>query len=405
MTASSGVGAMSYAQKKENTHPESPKNQKGPRPRQDQARWLGSNPEGSHEVGLDSGGSASESPEITELTALEHFSSFLQKAQRNMAEGGKCAQVLRYTGKSERTQRRQKKALKDLQAKGFQTLPDFFRKKAEETEAKTKFEAMVAAAKTKIKALQNREEEEDSEAETETADKHNSELMSEPDTSWGSAPGDTPEGPKRRTLDSVATQHSKKTTSEPRHAEEIARDPSLGLPWVAESGGTVDGIEGGHAAEITDPRDPDTCSDLESPQYTVEEVEEDSDDSDKTGSNPSEGEQDQEQDSCKDAQAIVAQMLEDLRHGNVPNVGSHLHSTGSVLDVLQDRVALHKAKVELVAILKKRKSDDFVHSRILAMEALLNVYLDTDLDCTWTDASILVAKSQGHVLRSFWTSS
>ncbi|KAH9173875.1 hypothetical protein EDB89DRAFT_2068384 [Lactarius sanguifluus] len=269
-----------------------------------------------------------------------------------MAEGGKCAQVLHYTGKSERTQRRQKKALKDLQAKGFQMLPDFFRKKAEETEAKTKFEAMVAAAKAKIKALQNREEEEESEAETETADKHNSKLVTEPDTSWGSAPRDT---------QSVAMQHSKEATSEPRHAEEITRDPSLEHPWVAESGGTADGIEGGRTAKITDPRDPDTCSDLESPQYTVEEVEEDSNDSDETGSNPSEG----EQDSCKDAQAIVAQMLEDLHHGNVPDVGGHLHSMGSVLDVLQDHVALHKAKVELVAILKKRKSDDFIHSCIL----------------------------------------
>ncbi|KAH9005830.1 hypothetical protein EDB86DRAFT_3070875 [Lactarius hatsudake] len=188
---------------------------------------LSQNPEGGHEVGLDSGGRASESPEITELTALEHFSSVLQKAQRNMAEGGKCAQVLHYTGKSERTQRRQKKALKDLQAKGFQTLPDFFRKKAEETEAKTKVEAMVATAKAKIKALQNREEEEDSEAETKTADKRNSELMSESDMSWGSASRDTPEGPDRRIPDSVATQHSKEATSEPRCAEEIARDPSL----------------------------------------------------------------------------------------------------------------------------------------------------------------------------------
>ncbi|KAH9009697.1 hypothetical protein EDB85DRAFT_1890393 [Lactarius pseudohatsudake] len=289
-------------------------------PGQMQIRLAIQNPEGS-----------SESPEITELTALEHFSSVLQRAQRTMEEGGKCAQALCYTGKSERTQRRQKKALRDLQAKGFQTLPDFFRKKAEETEAKTKLEAM---------------------------------LVSEPDMSWGSAPRDTPE---RRT---PATQHSKGATSEPRRAEGISRDPRLGHPWVAES---------------------DTCSDSDSPQYAVEEVEEDSDDSDETGSNPSVG----EQDSREDPRAIVALMLEDLRNRNVPDVGGHLHSTGSVLDILQDRVALRTAKVELVAILKEKKSDDFVRSRILAMEALLNVYLDTDLDCGWTDASILVAKTQG----------
>ncbi|KAH9011879.1 hypothetical protein EDB85DRAFT_2224708 [Lactarius pseudohatsudake] len=322
----------------------------------------GTRPDADPSLAIQNPEGSSESPEITELTALEHFSSVLQRAQRTMEEGGKCAQALRYTGKSERTQRRQKKALRDLQAKGFQTLPDFFRKKAKETEAKTKLEAMVAAAKAKIKALQDAEEEESSEAETEI-DKRNSKLVSEPDMSWGSAPRDTPE---RRT---PATRHSEGATSKPRRAEGISRDPRLGHPWVAESGGTADGIEGGCAAEITDPRDLDTCLDSDSPQYAVEEVEEDSDNSDETGSNPSVG----EQDSREDPRAIVALMLEDLRNRNVPDVGGHLHSTGSVLDILQDRVALRTAKVELVAILKEKKSDDFVRSRILAMEALLNM--------------------------------
>ncbi|KAI9443973.1 hypothetical protein H4582DRAFT_2071547 [Lactarius indigo] len=93
----------------------------------------------------------------------------------------------------------------------------------------------------------------------------------------------------------------------------------------------------------------------QTPQYIFEELEEDSDDSDnsdeidETRSNPSMG----EQDSHKDAQAIVTQMLKDLHHGNGPNADGHLHSTDSALDLLQDHVTLQKARVDIVAIAKE----------------------------------------------------
>ncbi|KAH9068126.1 hypothetical protein EDB83DRAFT_2314657 [Lactarius deliciosus] len=299
-------------------HPESPKNQKGPRSQQNQARWL--------QIHLRTLKAVMKWALIVVAQSSKRHKGTWQKVENVH----RCCVTLASLRGPKEDKRRQKKALKDLQAKGFQMLPDFFRKKAKESEANTKFEAKVAAAKAKIKALQNREEEEDSEAETKTADKCNSELVSEPD----------------------------------KCAKEITRDPSLGHPWVAESGGTADGIKGEHTAKITDPRDLDTCLNSELPQYTVIEVEEDSDNSDKTGSNPSEG----EQDSCKDAQAIVVWMLKD-HHGNVPDVSGHLHlglntSAGtykylwvcSVLNILQDHVVLHKAKVELVVILKKKGS-------------------------------------------------
>jgi len=99
--------------------------------------------------------------------------------------------MLHHTGKSERTIRRQKKALRDLQAQGFQMLPDFFRKKNKEVE-KAKFEAFVATAKHQLSASQGREEEEEESSgiETKTA-KHDSKVVSEPDMSRGSAPMNT----------------------------------------------------------------------------------------------------------------------------------------------------------------------------------------------------------------------
>ena len=98
----------------------------------------------------------------------------------------------------------------------------------------------------------------------------------------------------------------------------------------------------------------------------------------------------------KDAHGIVAQMLEDLCHGNKPKDSSHLDIMDNALDLLRDRVALRTAQEELVGLVRDQKVGDFVHSRILAMEAVLNIFLDEDLRFTWTKVSIMVAKTQGH---------
>ena len=97
----------------------------------------------------------------------------------------------------------------------------------------------------------------------------------------------------------------------------------------------------------------------------------------------------------EDAHIIVAQMLEDLRHGNKPKDGSHLDIMDNALNLLRDRVVLRTAQEELAGLVRDKKVGDFVHSHILTMEAVLNIFLDEDLRFTWTKASIVVAKSQG----------
>ena len=64
--------------------------------------------------------------------------------QRNAKDG---KQVCTPQGKSDQTIRRQKKALRDLQAQGFKMLPDFFKKKAKEKNKQAMFEVMVARVK------------------------------------------------------------------------------------------------------------------------------------------------------------------------------------------------------------------------------------------------------------------
>ena len=47
--------------------------------------------------------------------------------------------MLHHASNSKQTIRRRIKAMKDLQAKGFQTLPDFFRNKAKKAKTKAEF--------------------------------------------------------------------------------------------------------------------------------------------------------------------------------------------------------------------------------------------------------------------------
>jgi hypothetical protein len=274
----------------------------------------------------------------------EHFHLNLQSTQTDTKEAGKCARTLHHTGNSERTRRRRRKALKDLQAKGFQTLPDFFRKKAEKAKEKAEFDAMVAKVKAQLRAFQGRDEDEEgsSGAESEATESDvDPEVVAEQDGL------SEPEVPKVMAM------------------QDVSRSPNSTLPIHTLS---------------------DSEDSLKSPQFVAEESEEESvGDNDKTGM------------PCglKDAQATVAKMLEDLRHGNVPNGSSPLQCSDSVLALFRDHTALRTAQEELAGVAKENKLGDFVVSRIQAMAAFLNLFLDGDLGYNWTKASIITAKAQG----------
>lgn len=128
---------------------------------------------------------------------------------------------------------------------------------------------------------------------------------------------------------------------------------------------------------------------LKSPQFVPEESEEESlgneSDDDKTGRLCN----------LEDAKATVARMLEDLRHGNVPNSSSPLQCANGVLALLRDRTAMRTAQEELAGVAKENKLGDFVLARIQAMAAFLNLFLDEDLGYNWTKASIITAKAHG----------
>ena len=268
----------------------------------------------------------------------EHFHLNLRSTQTDTKEPGKCARTLHHAGNSERTIRRRKKALKDLQAKGFQTLPDFFRNKAEKEKKKAEFDAMVARVKAQLSAStafqgRDEDEEESSGAETEATESDlNPEVVAEQDAL------SEPEVPKGVAM------------------HDASRSPNSTPPIHS-------------------------LSDSEESKDTKESL----------------GDDDKTRMPCdlKDVQATFAKMLEDFCHANVLNGSSPLQCANGVLALLQDRPALRTAQEELAGVAKDNKLGDFVLARIRAMAVFLNLFLDEDLGYNWTTASIITAKAQG----------
>ena len=97
--------------------------------------------------------SSSNSSEIIEESALEHFSAVLQEAQRLAIQAEKARNERnqwpkRYTGKSATTMYRHKKEQEKMASKGFLKLGDFLQRKGEEAKAKARLAAIANKAAT-----------------------------------------------------------------------------------------------------------------------------------------------------------------------------------------------------------------------------------------------------------------
>jgi hypothetical protein len=93
-------------------------------------------------------------------------------------------------------------------------------------------------------------------------------------------------------------------------------------------------------------------------------------------------------------QRAIQTLLENLRRGRAPADESPPAPVDSALDLLHNRAALLRARESLQ---RQDKSLDVVfQARILAMIGVLNLFLDPGLSYTWREASMIVAKAQGH---------
>lgn len=100
----------------------------------------------------------------------------------------------------------------------------------------------------------------------------------------------------------------------------------------------------------------------------------------------------------KMAKEKVAELLQQIRNGRRPHDDSPETTTDQLLNGLcyKDFPALRRAKVRLTLKSKDRKLDVFFRSRITAMVATLNLYLNPELSYSWREASLIAAKAAGH---------
>lgn len=98
-----------------------------------------------------------------------------------------------------------------------------------------------------------------------------------------------------------------------------------------------------------------------------------------------------------EAQKKVEELLCQLREGKRPHDDSPETNVDQYLNGLcyKDFPSLRRAKAKLTVKGKDKKLDVFFRSRITAMVATLNLYLDTELTYSWRDSSIIAAKAMG----------
>ena len=94
------------------------------------------------------------------------------------------------------------------------------------------------------------------------------------------------------------------------------------------------------------------------------------------------------------------ELLRDLQ-GDTPKTWTW---TDTALLALQwkDFPAMRHALQQLILKSKDTKLDVFFCARIIAMVSSLNLYLDSHMHCTWRQATLIVAKSQGTGLDYAW---
>lgn len=103
----------------------------------------------------------------------------------------------------------------------------------------------------------------------------------------------------------------------------------------------------------------------------------------------------------------VEELLRQLREGRRPHDNSPETATDKILNALshKDFPALRRARAKLTIKAKDKKLDVFFRSRITAMVATLNFYLDAKLSYSWRESSILAAKAMGRGVkhaRNLW---
>ena len=325
--------------------------------------------------------------EVVEMSAVEFFSSAFQCAERqaSTAKGPrKRVHVPHYHGKSKRTQDRHKKRKRDLEAQGFLSLPEFFKRKATSMEQEESKAEVILNEESKAR-------EEDRKCEEDGEHKKNPEKRSgdESGPALASIPAfeeeeeeEEEEAEAEITIDAVPIHtreeeeeeeeeeeppdpedHTTKTTTDERRAEVTP------MAMLSQNLGNaaLSGICWG-------------------PSWTILHESEGSD-SESNGGNST-------QSNHEDIHNSGTKELEGFRRGDSHDDNTTQQPMASVVDFLRDRARVQSVQTDLAARARLGDLDAVLRGRIAAMLALLNLFLDKSLSFTWKESSEVVAKSE-----------
>jgi hypothetical protein len=304
-------------------------------------------------------------------------------------------------GQSERTLSRKKKAWKNMEAKGYVTLPDFFVRVAVKAEQKAKLDALVAAAAAEPRSMQNKlkiQEEEESEPEDRrTAEKHNLETaVALHNHKHTQEPNASKDMGQQCGFDGVDTSCVIEIDSESEPTQ-VESEPSGSSPIESERVHHIED-ESKHAHHIEDKSD--AGSRQKASPALFEESEESSDRCTTLGDDDEPYHLDTPsglmQRDLDSARANVAQMFEECRRRNLDNTDFQFVALDNTLAHLRDQQALCTAREELTVIAQDKKVNNILRGRVRAILGLINLFLDEELGYTWRKASLVVAKSQSH---------
>ena len=317
------------------------------------------------------------SPELVELTPIEFFSSAFRRQTLAPQVSGK--RVYSH-GQSGRTFRRQKKVKRDLEAslerQGFVPLRDFLERKARsamaEPEAEVTRTARIGTMSTLAPVLEEEEEEEEEAEEEEEEEEEEGDATlrvdDDEETSIHASEGGGEEADESNIASADNESEADETENEKRTASTRGGMGTMLTP--RPSGGDND----------------ISCLGWGPSRIVLHESEESSSVLDKNDALSD----------LDELSSIYTKEVEGLHDGKAPDHSATQQPASNAADVLRDRAGLQTAHQELSLKVKSGNLDSVLCTRVEAMMRLLNLYLDQSLGYTWTKASLVVAKSEGH---------
>jgi hypothetical protein len=324
--------------------------------------------------------------DIIELSATEFFSPEVQNVQQQASAAERHKKRAHAPQKKpDRTLRRYKKAKRDLEAQGFLSVPEFFKLKAKKTGQQ---EAINVAQSDDADESQDKINDAEDMGNMSGKDAASVHALEEEEEASNAENG----GNETRTkvCNTKGRAVSIEMLLEEEEEEEEAENDADKTNEVRSTirAKALSGRDSSGPELVLEP-----CLGW-GPSRTVLYESEGSSGSESSSSSSS-GDSLSVVSDHDDLHNTRSKELEGVRFGNIPDDTATQQPMVSVPELLRDRAELQRVQGELSLKAKGKGLDTVLHSRVVAMVGLLNLFLDRSLDVSWKRASEIVAKSEG----------